>query len=886
MSTIILRATKGSPLTNTEVDNNFSNLNTDKYQSGDNASFGTLGFTGALTGGTAAWTIGTSQLTKDSSGNFGIGVAASSTIKLTLLNTATDTANTEYGSNFQITANNASGSVGKYGTRSFVTTGASYAGTGVLASYLASATATVAVTGSIQSFRASISNTGSGTVAGAYNFVATSPSNTGGGTISSFFGYTQDDVPQGSATTAYTMFGAMNSGPNRWNLYMSGTAPNYLNASLGIGATNLSANIDIGKTLTGNNGWYGIRQNGAVQPDVTDVQYNRAVANFAAYNIAFNAIYGYTYTQGVPGAGTIIPTQAGYNIESVVVYGTNNYGLRSQIAAPTSGGTTASTISNISQTSTTVTVTTSAVHGLSTGQTVTVAATANITALVSGVPATLLTLGTTTALPGASSGSVTFTDVSDTVTYTAHGLSNGNPVFFSAITSTTGISTNTLYYVTSVTTNTFQVSSTRGGSALALTTDGTGTCVLGVFTASSAGTGTATVALNAQNSGKTITVTSTTAFTYTSALTATYTAVTVLGSSAVTPTTRYNLYIDGTADNYFAGNVGIGTTTPATWGTAANPTITLKGTNGSYTGRSGAFVLLGQNGFLTGALAADDGTSALQFYAYNGTAGGTERMRITSAGELLLGTTSLVAPLTVNGGAAFYTQGQTAYYNGNTNGFSLGSTSKATTPAGGGQGTIGIYSQDPTASQLQATMALITDATGANRRLGISIIEQGTGYRNITLAENGGNVGIGIATPVNKLDVTGVSGTNGDARGLITVTDTSTFATGVGGGITFRAKYNTAGAYIDAGNIKGIKENATDGNTASALAFSTQANSGSPTERLRITSNGGISVGATGTATGTSGQVLTSNGDAPPSWTTNNAATTGKAIAMAMVFGG
>jgi hypothetical protein len=222
-----------------------------------------------------------------------------------------------------------------------------------------------------------------------------------------------------------------------------------------------------------------------------------------------------------------------------------------------------------------------------------------------------------------------------------------------------------------------------------------------------------------------------------------------------------------------------------------------------------------------------------------------ERMRITSTGELLLGTSNLVAPLTINGGAAFYTQGETTKYNGYGNGIILGSTDKASTPSGGGQGVIGIYSKDASASQLQATMALITDATAANRRLQISIIEQGTGYKNITLAENGGNVGIGIATPVNKLDVTGVSGTNGDARGLITVTDTSAFATGVGGGITFRAKYNTAGAYIDAGNIKGIKENATDGNTASALAFSTQANGGSPTERMRIDSSGNVLIGTT-----------------------------------------
>jgi hypothetical protein len=42
MSTIVTRAGKGSPLTWNEVDNNFTNLNTDKYQSGNNVSFGTI----------------------------------------------------------------------------------------------------------------------------------------------------------------------------------------------------------------------------------------------------------------------------------------------------------------------------------------------------------------------------------------------------------------------------------------------------------------------------------------------------------------------------------------------------------------------------------------------------------------------------------------------------------------------------------------------------------------------------------------------------------------------------------------------------------------------------------------------------------------------------
>lgn len=71
--------------------------------------------------------------------------------------------------------------------------------------------------------------------------------------------------------------------------------------------------------------------------------------------------------------------------------------------------------------------------------------------------------------------SVTFQDTGDTVTLTSHGLQNGQRVSFSSITSTTGISTNTAYFVISAATNTFQLASTSGGSALALTTNGSGT---------------------------------------------------------------------------------------------------------------------------------------------------------------------------------------------------------------------------------------------------------------------------------------------------------------------------------------------------------------------------------------------------------------------------
>ena len=68
MSTLVTRAGKGSPLTNNEVDANFNNLNNTKYESGDDASFGTLDVTdlASLDGGID---VNTSSFTVDPTGN-------------------------------------------------------------------------------------------------------------------------------------------------------------------------------------------------------------------------------------------------------------------------------------------------------------------------------------------------------------------------------------------------------------------------------------------------------------------------------------------------------------------------------------------------------------------------------------------------------------------------------------------------------------------------------------------------------------------------------------------------------------------------------------------------------------------------------------------------
>ena len=82
---------------------------------------------------------------------------------------------------------------------------------------------------------------------------------------------------------------------------------------------------------------------------------------------------------------------------------------------------------------------------------------------------------TGTGSPATTAIACTFTDAGDLVTKTAHGLSNGDRVSFATIVTTTGIVTNTIYFVVNAATNTFQVAATSGGAALPLTTNGTGT---------------------------------------------------------------------------------------------------------------------------------------------------------------------------------------------------------------------------------------------------------------------------------------------------------------------------------------------------------------------------------------------------------------------------
>ena len=156
---------------------------------------------------------------------------------------------------------------------------------------------------------------------------------------------------------------------------------------------------------------------------------------------------------------------------------------------------------------------------------------------------------------------------------------------------------------------------------------------------------------------------------------------------------------------------------------------------------------------------------------------------------------------------------------------------------------------------------------------------------NLHLNPNGGNVGVGINTtaPRSKFEV--VSGTvnsNADVPGTaatfagsqssgqgstVSIESNDAMAADTGGVLGFGGRYITGGTgYANWASIKGLKLDAVSGNYGGYLSFFTRPTAGNNTERLRITANGGFSFGATGTAYGSAGNLLQSNGDAAPTW--------------------
>lgn len=168
-----------------------------------------------------------------------------------------------------------------------------------------------------------------------------------GSTITNQYGFLANSTigTQGAATinNAYGFYGAIAAATNNYNLYMGGTANNYMAGNLGIGNTgSLSANnLVVGANITGSTGSNAIFLNGVVQSGVTSSAFGvQSNISLAAASFTTTLLTHFYANPATGGAGSTITTQIGFNAESTIGTGgaatiTNAYGFYGAIASGT-----------------------------------------------------------------------------------------------------------------------------------------------------------------------------------------------------------------------------------------------------------------------------------------------------------------------------------------------------------------------------------------------------------------------------------------------------------------------------------------------------------------------------------------------------------------------
>lgn len=358
-----------------------------------------------------------------------------------------------------------------------------------------------------------------------------------------------------------------------------------------------------------------------------------------------------------------------------------------------------------------------------------------------------------------------------------------------------------------------------------------------------------------------------------------------------------------------AGNVGINCTSSYkfevqnTGSSGATMHIQGQGLAAAFDNAGGNVteIDLWNNGTQKSAWYYDNSTAMAFLYATTGAGIGfstnaTERMRITSAGNLGVGVTSPDARIDaqVSSGAGYRAYKSTTggfnalnFYTSNENVIgTIGVTSTndvfylgyGTTPVltWNGSGNVGIGTSaqvaklhvkgSGTSGQVTSSFILensssgtagmdITGSAGASRWRFLYAGGPSTGTNALTesmciLTEgaSAGRVGIGTSSPSGKLQI---DSTNVDpsatATGITLINSTSSQATNNGGSISLGGVY-TGTSITQFGYILGAKANSTDGNYAGYLSFGTRPNGDVSQERMRIDSSGNVGIGTSSPA--------------------------------------
>jgi hypothetical protein len=118
-----------------------------------------------------------------------------------------------------------------------------------------------------------------------------------------------------------------------------------------------------------------------------------------------------------------------------------------------------------------------------------------------------------------------------------------------------------------------------------------------------------------------------------------------------------------------------------------------------------------------------------------------------------------------------------------------------------------------------------------------------------------GNLGIGITSPLSRIDARAASATMGNYQTIQAFSTDTSAAIDLGGGISLGGFYNST-QFAQFGSIAGRKENGTSGNYAGYLSFGTNSQATGVREVMRLDSSGNLLVGKTSTSFSIAGTTI------------------------------